>query len=117
MEDIAIVDKVEDYDKDFVDSLSNKENQLFDQFMEETNLNKKESLTALIRFIKFPGTYEKFSLMYDMDISILLEKCTDFLNSHSDINEKDEITILVSKDLTNALVITSSFNPDDIWLE
>ena len=116
MKKITIIDQLNNLEKDFTETLSQEESILFLEFMKVTKLNEKESLAALIRFVKFPKTYERFDWNYDVDLTVLLEKAIDFLNNHINIDEATQIKKVTAKDIQDVFVENSVVHSDDIWL-
>ena len=116
MQNITLVDKLNGYEKDFTETLSQQESKIFLDFMKKTHLNEKESVVALIRFVKFPETYERFDWKYDLDLTALLEKCVDFLNNHIVIDETAYVKKVTSNDIRNVFVENSGVHLDEIWL-
>ena len=116
MNNITLDDKIENYDQLFIKSLSHEEKQLFENFMETIKLDEKESVVALIRFAKYPDTYKRFSVEFNIDITMLIDKCIDFLIDN-ELDKKFEIKRVTAEDLGRTFDMSADIRLGEIWLE
>jgi len=77
---------VQDYLTDFLKTLTKEEKQFFIEFQQATKQSEEEAFKALVRFIEYPDTFERFKQNWE-DISIInLEKLMDKIEEISDEN-------------------------------